>query len=139
MHTRMVAPLMVCLFLITGSAIAQDVILYRPVVQPVAATPVVTAPVVSAPVVVARPAYTSGYAVPVAPSVTAPVVVQRPTLYDTPSVAPVVSYSPAVPASSAAYVAPVAPAPVAVSPVVVRPKVYVPGRPIYNFFQAITP
>ncbi|EMI21231.1 secreted protein [Rhodopirellula maiorica SM1] len=120
MRTRIFAFLLGSVFVATSTAFAQDVILYRPVVQPVAA----------APMVVARPNYS-----PVAaPVVTSPVVVQRPTLYDPQPVAPVVSYSPAVPAAPAAYVAPVAPA-----PVVVRPKVYVPGRPIYNFFQAITP
>jgi hypothetical protein len=30
-------------------------------------------------------------------------------------------------------------APVIAPPVVVRPKIYIPGRPIYNFFEAITP
>ncbi|WP_442506006.1 hypothetical protein SH528x_004826 [Novipirellula sp. SH528] len=131
MPTRILALSLVCVFLATGSAFSQDVILYRPVVQPFA-----PAPIVPAPVVVARPAYTNAYPVAAAPVMTSPVVVQRPMLYETQSVAPVVSYSPAIPA---AYAAPVVPAPVAVSPVVVRPKVYIPGRPIYNFFEAITP
>ena len=136
MPTRIFALLLIGVLLTTANVFAQDVILYRPVVQPVTAVPVVPAPYA-----VARPVYSTAYPVAAAPVVTSPVVVQRPMLYETQSVAPVVSYSPAVPATYAAPVvpAPVVPAPVAVSPVVVRPKVYIPGRPIYNFFEAITP
>ena len=100
---------------------AQNVIVFSP---PVLTAP---APVVSTPVVVQRP-------VVAAPTVTAPVVSARPALtapvFSTPVVAarPVITSVPV--ATSYNVYAP---------PVIVRPKVYVPGQPVRNFFRAVTP
>ena len=62
-----------------------------------------------------------------------PVVTESVTAYSpvvTTAYSPVVSYSPVVttPVATAYY-----------TPVVVRPKYYVPGEPVRNFFRALTP
>ncbi len=94
----------------SSSANAQQAVVYRPFVA---------APVAPAPIVVARPLVAPSPPVLVAPSVTSYRV-------------PVTVYSPAVPAVTVV-------APTTTTPVIVRPKVYIPGRPIRNFFEAITP
>ena len=103
---------------------AQGYVVYSPpVFAPVAQTPVMTVPVVQpsfAPAsgfVAARPVLP-----PTNPWAPAPVMVARPVL------------APAVPAPVFGTVVPVA-----APPVVLSPKVYVPGRPVRNFFEAIRP
>jgi len=127
-----------CVACIASQASAQSVIVYRPIAP---------APVVAAPVVVQRPVFA-----PVAPShvtrrpmVTsfrpAPVSAYSRVVPSVSAYSPVTAYAPVVP-SVTAY-SPVGPntvaAPVAAPPVIVRPKVYIPGRPLRNLLQAITP
>ena len=119
------------------------------VFTPVVSTPVVVQP---APVVVGS-TYTAGYSSSyVAPTYSSlsPVVTTSPVIttstYSTLSpvvssavvtpapvvtAAPVVSYRPVVTSYTVPYVA--------ARPVVVSPKVYVPGEPVRNFFRAVTP
>jgi hypothetical protein len=95
---------------------------------------VVQRPVVAAPVVIGSSygtysdGYTLGYAA-YSPAVTSTYV--APAAYVAP--APVVTYRPVVPYTT--YAVPY----IAARPVVVRPKVYVPGQPIRNTIRAITP
>lgn len=152
---------------IAGRSEAQVVVVGSPVLPaPVVATPVYTAPVMTAPVVVG-PSYSVGYGsypasvshysasygsvMPSAyttsgyvpgtyvPSYRAysPVVastVIAPTTYVAP--AAVMAYRPIVPAVPyATYAVPYA----AARPVVVSPKVYVPGEPVRNVIRAVTP
>ncbi len=100
-----------------GAAEAQQVIVYNPVVTTTYMAPatVTYSPVET--VVAAAPTVVYSPPVVAAPAVTtySPVV----TTYT-----PVVTtYTPVV----------------AAQPVIVRPKVYVPGQPVRNFFRAITP
>lgn len=134
---------------ITGyTPTVQTITVARPMIgSPLMAAPTVTympaAPVLQ-PYSVARPAVS--YSVPANPVVTyrapvaygAPVVTYRvPVNYG----APVVTYRPPAYVAPAAVIAPVAPVvPVMVGrPVIVRPKIYVPGQPLRNLFRAVTP
>ena len=143
---------MLCLGGAAESANAQVVIVGSPVVPAqVLPAPVVAAPVVTAPVVVA-PTYSTSYGsyatgygaystsyggyVPsyraLSPVVSSTVV--APTTYVAP--AAVTTYRPVVPAVPySTYAVPY----VAARPVVVSPKVYVPGEPVRNLIRAVTP
>lgn len=111
-----------CLLLLcySAQAVGQDVIVYRPfVVEPMAATRVV----------VQRPPF---------PQVNVPVVVQRPVVSYRPQTMYSVASGPPPVVAYRAAVETFAPT-VYARPIVVRSKVYVPGRPVRNFFRAITP
>jgi hypothetical protein len=110
---------------------------WTPVAAPTAVT--VHSPIVTAPPVVVPSVPTTTYYAPapavgqvVYPAVPAPIAattVYRPTVTYQPVVVP----APAVVAPAPAVAVPVGPQ------VTVRPKVYVQGQPIRNFFRAITP
>ncbi len=125
MPTPVLAPAPV----ITSYAPAPVVANYEPLPLIAPAAPVVTA---YAPVPAPVPVVTAYAPAPI------PVV----TAY---APAPVVAYSPVIPAAPVVAYSPVitgyAPyaAPVGYGTVVVRPKVYVVGQPVRNFFRAITP
>jgi hypothetical protein len=99
-------------------AAAQTVVVYDPVVPAVVAPTVTYAPVVTAPAVTTY----------------APVIAAPPTVVYRPMVA---AYSPVV-TTYTPVVTGYAPV-IAGRPVLVRPKVYVAGQPVRNFFRAITP
>ncbi|WP_153558212.1 hypothetical protein [Roseimaritima sediminicola] len=134
MFVRLFASLLLSGLFWVGSAAAQYIVL-QPATGVAAPAPVITtAPVTSvAPAVTAyRPAVTAAPAVTAyRPAVTAApaVTAYRPAV----TAAPVTAYRPSTTVSVMTG------RPVAAAPVVVRPKVYVPGRPLYNLFQAITP
>lgn len=94
------------------------IIVARPIVQP-------TTTYAPAPVITYRPVAPTYYAAPT------PVITYRP---------PVIAYAPALPVYGATTYStyPVVPTVVA-RPVIVSPKVYVPGQPIRNVLRAITP
>lgn len=113
------------------------------VVYPAAPVTTVYSPVV--PGAVAAPLPNTVYS-PVAPAmapmaapmVPAPAVVAPTIAYYYP--APRIAYRPVIAAPTVVGYAPAAvPAVVAARPIIVRPKIYVPGQPIRNVFRAITP
>jgi hypothetical protein len=121
------APFLAPAPIITAYAPAPVVANYEPLPMAYPATPVVTA---YAPVPV--PVVTAYAPAPI-PVVTAyapaPVIAYSPVV----PAAPVMAYSPMI-AGYAPYAAPVG-----YGSVIVRPKVYVVGQPVRNFFRAITP
>lgn len=117
-----------CLSMLADQCNAQVYIVGSPVYGgPV----IVQRPIVAQPLVVSA-GYAESYAVGYAPYATYRPVV--PTTYVVPApVEPVVTYRPVSP--YATYSIPYAVA----RPVVVRPKVYVPGQPVRNAVRAVTP
>ncbi len=108
--------------------VAAPVVLNRPVVAYRPAVAVTAIPVYSGPTT-----QVSGYSGYPYRSLYAPSanVVRPVTSYSL----PVTNYSPAAPV----YAAPAAVVPATTRPVVVSPKVYVPGQPIRNVIRAVTP